>query len=59
MHLITTPLHFFFPPRQSPDACLTWEGSPFQGREAIAGKLVVSIVPHMADVDQNPQERKE
>uniref|UniRef100_A0A3P8ST15 Nuclear transport factor 2, like n=1 Tax=Amphiprion percula TaxID=161767 RepID=A0A3P8ST15_AMPPE len=24
----------------SPDACLTWEGSPFQGREAISGKLV-------------------
>ncbi|KAK2830415.1 hypothetical protein Q5P01_018346 [Channa striata] len=24
----------------SPDACLTWEGSPFQGREAITGKLV-------------------
>ncbi|CAN9503941.1 unnamed protein product [Ophioblennius macclurei] len=24
----------------SDDACLTWEGSPFQGREAIAGKLV-------------------
>ncbi|XP_029976705.1 nuclear transport factor 2-like [Salarias fasciatus] len=22
------------------DACLTWEGSPFQGKEAIAGKLV-------------------
>uniref|UniRef100_A0A3Q2PVQ8 Nuclear transport factor 2 n=1 Tax=Fundulus heteroclitus TaxID=8078 RepID=A0A3Q2PVQ8_FUNHE len=24
----------------SPNACLTWEGSPFQGREAIANKLV-------------------
>ncbi|XP_005797441.1 nuclear transport factor 2-like [Xiphophorus maculatus] len=24
----------------SPSACLTWEGSPFQGREAIANKLV-------------------
>uniref|UniRef100_A0A3Q1B9L5 Nuclear transport factor 2 n=1 Tax=Amphiprion ocellaris TaxID=80972 RepID=A0A3Q1B9L5_AMPOC len=26
--------------KKSPDACLTWEGSPFQGREAISGKLV-------------------
>ncbi|XP_036950076.1 nuclear transport factor 2-like [Acanthopagrus latus] len=23
----------------SPEACLTWEGSPYQGREAIANKL--------------------
>ncbi|KAF3833922.1 hypothetical protein F7725_025126 [Dissostichus mawsoni] len=23
----------------APDSCLTWEGSPFQGREAISGKL--------------------
>ncbi|MEQ2231971.1 hypothetical protein ILYODFUR_006219 [Ilyodon furcidens] len=23
----------------SPEACMTWEGSPFQGREAIANKL--------------------
>ncbi|XP_075995445.1 nuclear transport factor 2-like [Genypterus blacodes] len=23
----------------SAEACLTWEGSPFQGKEAIAGKL--------------------
>lgn len=28
---------------QSPNACLTWEGSPYQGREAIGNKLVVSM----------------
>ncbi len=40
---------------QSPDACLTWEGSPFQGREAIAGKLAVSVSSYSICINRNPQ----